>query len=290
MSSLLKQEAVARLQLKKYRLALIGALLAVPVLVGVIYWNIAVPQGPMVDGKSLNFWLDEYSDTLITGGGGGALERHEKSEAAIRKLGTNAIPQLLHMLQERDGKVTTKLLELLGKQRLIRISYKPAWVRNYEAELGFRSLGADAKPAVPALLDIYERGSYSSAQRGAALALSNIGPAASAAIPSLLRGTTNSDAGVRLGAVIALGSIRSEPETVIPALIRCVNDTSASVRMVAARSLGNYGPEARQAVPALVNAKKKGNINGNVVDMALKQIESETATNSEKVSIPRSLR
>jgi HEAT repeat protein len=259
--------------LKKYPLLLTAVLLSL--FAGVIYWEIVPSREPMIDGKPLSFWLDQYSVTL-TGGGEGRMAQREKAEGAIRQLGTNAIPQLLQMLREQDGRLKAKLLELFQKQRFIRISYKPAWVRNYEAELGFRILGADARQAVPALVEIYERPPSSSSQASAAAALSDIGPSASVAIPSLLRGTTNSDAAVRLCAVSALGSFQSEPETVVPALIRCLSDTNVSVRTIAARSLGQFGPEARQAIPALMNAK--GSLKGNVADTALKKIDPGRAT------------
>jgi hypothetical protein len=236
------------------------------VITGAVYWESLSPREPMVNGKSLSYWLEEFRVSMVGGG-----ERQEKPAAAIRQIGTNAIPQLLLMLRERDGKVKSKLLELLLKQRFIRISWKPAWVRNEEGLCGFQILGAEAKGAVPALLDIYERPPSSSSRTGAAAALSWISPSASAAIPALIQGTTNSDLWVRLPAVDALGSIRSEPERVVPALIRCLSDTNYGVRSIAARNLGLYGPKAREAIPALVNAR--ASLNANLVDTVIKQIE-----------------
>jgi HEAT repeat protein len=259
------------IRLKNYRLLLIAALLSA--LVGLIYRELTRTREPIVDGKPLDFWLDQYRD-CITGGGEDRVSKQAKAEEAIRHLGTNAIPQLLAMLRERDVGLGDKLLELLQKQSLIRIRYKPAWVRNNEAADGFEILGADAREAVPALIEIYERPQSPSSQVSAAAALAGIGPAASAAVPVLLRGTTNSDHSVRLFAIATLGPIHSTPTIVVPALTRCLNDPFVDVRCLAARSLGHYGPDARQAVPELeqlLNAKER--VMRSEAALALKQID-----------------
>lgn len=246
----------------------IGVTAACIITAGVI-WRILQPQEPVADAHPLSFWLAEYVQTE-NGGGVEGPARNAKAEMAIQKIGTNAIPWLMKMVRQQDGALKSHFYQLFMKQRIVRLSLKPSWAKNVEGERGFQILGPRAKEAVPNLIDIFEQPPSLAVQFSAAIALSGIGPSASAAIPSLLRGTTNSDANTRFSSVLALGSIRSDPKTEIPALIRCLSDTDIDVRSVAARSLGLYGAEARSAVPDLISAK--GRIKGNV-DEILKQIE-----------------
>jgi hypothetical protein len=184
------------------------------------------------------------------------VEDREKTliaRTAVLQIGTNAIPYLLKMLCEKDSVQRTKLLNLVQKQKLIRIHYKPDWVRNSEGKWGFSILGADAKEAVPALIEVYER-NISTSSRGCTIgALGEIGPGAIAAIPTLLQciTSTNTDAFIRTVAVNALGGIHAEASTVVPILINCLSDPIRDVRLIAARSLGRYGTEAREAIPKL---------------------------------------
>jgi hypothetical protein len=219
---------------------------------GVICWTRLRPSEPSFQGKTLSYWLDQYRFNLTSGEEKEARALREDAQRAVHQIGTNAIPHLLIMLRERDSAFKAKLFGLVQKQRLIRIHYKPAWVLNGEAALGFEMLSSDAKDAVPALVDIFEehRSSYS---REAVLgALAGIGPAASNAIPFLLRGITDANASVRVRIVNALCHIRPPITTVLPALIDCLADSNKAVRAFAANCLGEYGPEARQAIPRLV--------------------------------------
>jgi HEAT repeat protein len=127
-------------------------------------------------------------------------------------------------------------------------------VRQYAAEALGR-FGADAQPAVPALVAIYEQNTAESYHAATALGL--IGPAAKAAVPSLLRGSadTNRDVEFRLQCLLALGRIHAEPELVVPALMQSLreaaSDTEVQIQLFSADALGQFGPEARPAVPLL---------------------------------------
>ena len=149
---------------------------------------------------------------------------------------------------------------------------------NYEAQLGFGILGADAKQAVPALMQLYERNISWSSQNAAGHSLTAIGPAARIAIPLFVRGIASSDAGVHVNSVQALIEIRAEPRLVVPALVRCLSYTNYSVRMLAAIGLGYFGTNAQQAVPALVPmlSDPDSQIRG-TADADLKAIDPEAA-------------
>jgi HEAT repeat protein len=199
----------------------------------------------------LSFWLDQYRLNWIPGAAE-QVARREEARAAVRHIGSNAIPYLLDMLRETDSPLKMKLLGFVQKHTS-RIYASHAWIRNGEAVDGFEILGADAKAAVPALIRIFEQRFSPSSQSFAARALARIGPVASNAIPTLLPYATKSN-DVRIAAVDALGLINTAPAKAIPALVGCLNDPSgsATLRISAARALLAYGSEAREAIPALV--------------------------------------
>jgi hypothetical protein len=65
-------------------------------------------QGPVYQGKGLRTWAREYSLNLNTGIPE-SVKKREAAEAAIRGIGTNAIPALLRMLRERDSAMKCRL-------------------------------------------------------------------------------------------------------------------------------------------------------------------------------------
>jgi len=91
-----------------------------------------------------------------------------------------------------------------------------------------------------------------STRRGdAATTLGDVGPAAKAAAPSLLRALQGKDLVLRRAAAVALGKMRAEPGTVIPLLLSYLDDPN--MNEAAADGLGEYGPAARASVPKLVS-------------------------------------
>ena len=85
---------------------------------------------------------------------------------------------------------------------------------------------------------------------GAASALGDFGPPASAAVPALIEALNGSDPAVRRAAAIALGRIHSEPDIVIPMLVPYLN--SPGLAEAAVLGLGGFGPVAKPAVPELL--------------------------------------
>jgi HEAT repeat protein len=151
--------------------------------------------------------------------------------------------------------------------------------QNVEAARGFEALGASAKDAVPALVEIYGRRISLGSQCATAYALGCIGPAARRAIPPLLGGVTNANVELRRVTVESLGRIHSEPELAVPALIRALDDADQQVRYEAANALSAFGTNAMAAVPALIEAFKNQDKRINkTAAIALKAIDAEAAT------------
>src|SRR5262249_34196030 len=116
-------------------------------------------------------------------------------------------------------------------------------------------------------------------------ALSNVGPDAKDAVPTVTKALRDRDARIRARAAFALGEITADPQ-VAPSLVAALRDSDRSVGMQAANSLirigpasvpflaeavsdkyanarywsayalATIGPEAKDAVPALTRALK----------------------------------
>jgi len=169
----------------------------------------------------------------------------------VRHIGTNCIPVLLHMIREKNSKLTLRLVALAQKQRLIKIHFVPAAEQNVEASRAFIVLGDMAKDAVPALVKMCDEDISTDSQSAIEDALAWIGPAAKPAIPLLLRGGTNSNPKVRSNALWALGEIHAEPQLCVPELIHALSDSDDWARLSAAHALGMFGNDAQSAVPSL---------------------------------------
>jgi hypothetical protein len=129
----------------------------------------------------------------------------------------------------------------------------PARQQNLQALKGFEVLRSEALPAVPALIEIYERRISPDSEHCTCQALLAIGPdAMRAAIPSFLRALAGTDVRSREQAIWALSNAHVEPLLVVPALAKCLNDTNAAIRKAAVMGLHEVGFAARPAVPALV--------------------------------------
>lgn len=147
------------------------------------------------------------------------------------------------------------------------------------------SFGPDAQPAIPALIEIFDRNTAESSHAATALGL--IGPAARAAVPPLLRGLadTNLDVEFRQQRIMALGQIHAEPELVVPALMKSlsetISDSDVRIRLFSTIALGQFGPDAKPAVPLLTSLLQDPNRNvRSDATNALRLIDSSAAAGS----------
>jgi hypothetical protein len=241
----------------KKRIHMVLMLLLVGI-AGVLAWQFLRPREhePVYQGKTVRLWLHEYRP--------GAHGDSDRAAFAIRQIGTNAVPTLLHMLRKKDSPLVSKLVPLWGRyisrnEHLPFWFTNPAWFRyrafvvNMEGAYGFGILGADAHQAVPELMRIYEEKISADSQMAVTDALVSIGPrAAGVATPSLLRSIANGGERQRARAIEVLWSIHAAPSLVVPVFAKCLSDSSFDVRIDALRGIQFYGAEAREAVPSLV--------------------------------------
>jgi hypothetical protein len=236
--------------------------------VGLIAWRSiqrTAPE-PAYNGKELHDWLKEFYHN-----------RNSAARHAIQEIGTNALPRLLSMLRARDfyaksnltyrlsadlfpwrfisarsGSVADRARLTVESALLDHIGKNPAYVLNLEAALGFRVLGAQARPALPALIKIYEQNPSLDSRLTTCAAIMAVGPEADAAVPALLRGTDDPNELVRVAAIETLWHIHPEPSQVLPVFTKSLADSKSEIREVAAWALAGLGTNAESATPTLV--------------------------------------
>lgn len=209
------------------------------------------PREPVFEGRKLTSWLDHHVPSSAADPPYGS-PGFKKAEETILRIGTNGIPTLLKMAASRD--YPRPIIRLLDKARQYRWTtnrYHYASARHDEAEYAFRLLGTNAASAVPGLIRIYERNISPSSRRCAAMSLGNIGRAAQAAGPVLMRDFSHTNKETRFCAVSAMLHIGGDPAVVVPALTRVLDDPDINVRWNALVALSIFGSRARAAVPAI---------------------------------------
>ncbi len=214
------------------------------------------PREPAVDGKSVSEWARQLKSPA-------AQERQAAAEA-LAKLGADArdaTPALVEALPERDPAVAGRVREALARigpaaaPALAEALAKPELRGGAALVLG--DLGADAKPAVPALLRALkgvQPGPPALAARSPLLlALARVGPDA---VPPLVEWLRDADPELRNSAATALALIGPAARPAVPALIGMLKDAEAANRREAAIALGSIGPGASDAAVPLVEFLK----------------------------------
>src|SRR5262249_33432030 len=111
--------------------------------------------------------------------------------------------------------------------------------------------------AIPHLLEVLSSKDRV-ARAGAAQALGRIGPAAQVAVPALTGALKDAEPHVRLCAATALWHVNADAKATVPILVDLLEKTGTGqgVGFLAPDALAKMGPAAKQAVPALVAALK----------------------------------
>jgi HEAT repeat protein len=155
---------------------------------------------------------------------------------ALGKIGPNAVPALRELLK---GNNVTIQGEAAGALKL---------------------MGADAKDAVPELIDVVKKRKDATDIAGlqAIDALGKIGPNAKDAVPELTEALKDKTAHspFRLRAAMALGNMGPAAKDAVPALVDALNAETAKygpLRFHAATALGQIGPDAEKAVLPLLD-------------------------------------
>jgi HEAT repeat protein len=171
-------------------------------------WELLRLREPIYEGKKLSVWMRG----LAYRGGPSTTD-----EAAIRRMGTNAIPSLLKVAKVRRSLFYGLFIELNRAQSLIHFDARTTEFDQEMAIWGFRCLGPAGQPAVPALMDLLK----------------------------------DHDPDVRATAAYCLGLQGVLAEKAVPALIGCLSSSMPREKAYAAYALGEIGAAARSAIPKL---------------------------------------
>jgi hypothetical protein len=266
---------------KRSRLLL--AILFVSVLGGAA-WYFFPSRESSYNGKPFSFWLEEYTH-------GRSSEDYLKAREALVKMGTDAVPIIIHTLERNDSPMINRYREGWAKlpnwSKKILPRPKPQRFMASDAAVAFHFLSptnvvphlsvlvSSRNPAVreaafmyifrePSqlpkddLLSLCQYGLKDAnlyARQFSAHALANVGPAASNAVPELL--------------VSLQGRINGRGKDWIS--FSCYST---------AKALGNIGPPAAIAFPALLNqlnSRSNDTVTLIAVTNALKAIDPEAA-------------
>ncbi len=125
------------------------------------------------------------------------------------------------------------------------------WVRDVEssdskilfaAVTALETLGAEAKPVVPQLMEIIER-DQSPARLAAIEILGAIGRDSAPAVPILTKSLAHADFHTQYFALRTLAKIGPESKPALPEMLRVLKSGPASTRKNAATALGDLGPQ-----------------------------------------------
>lgn len=196
------------------RYSIIALLVAVVLVATWIGWLRTRPV--LYDGKTLRSWalLVAAPDPKV----------RDQVRAEFKRLGSNAVPALTQMVQEKDPAFRTGVW--------VTAPHLPSSLRR----LVLRSVSWTNAVEV---------------RIAAVRCLAIIGPQAIAAIPALERGLHDKDIRLRLESAAALGRIGHDS---VPVLMRGLEDKNSEIRHAAAYGLGEVGPEAGPAIPLLTQA------------------------------------
>ncbi len=119
--------------------------------------------------------------------------------------------------------------------QLERMLHDPKPAVQAQGAYGLSLLGAQAKDAVPALINALRGETL--VRQNAALALGSMGPEARDAVPALTQLLADPEWTVRRQAALSLGEIGSEARTAVPALEKLTHERDSLVRKAAQDAL-----------------------------------------------------
>jgi hypothetical protein len=229
-------------------------------LVVVLLLTFSREREPQYHGRSLSQWL-----LLLEGGHSNEpdISLHD-AEEAMRHIGTNALPSLLKWLNYREQPWRTNL-QTFSKKLPQKVGYPLSRLAlGHGPELQWMALsslyflGADAKPAIPAVTNLMA--SQPPYTVNGVLALAQIG---GDGLPTVLNVLTNQANPWRLAAIDALADLdRRRPldPLIVSALTNCLADTNREFAICAAEILCRHNSEKELSIKTLVDALGSGNM------------------------------
>jgi hypothetical protein len=246
-------------------------------------WLLTRAHEPEYQGRSLSAWLDEYNKA--------GTWNNEPASAAIRAMGTNCLPFLFAHIKHKPSRLGGKLVELVSKQRLVKLPFYGVDRYRSASIVALSALGPQAAPLCPELLALTKdsRIWWSANMSLLAIGTSSI-PFLEAACENTNR--AGAEAVLMIAMMRAMAPVNGKPILVlgyavsnedVREIAKMLAHPSPAVRRASAEALGRYTGSTytevlKSAVPLLV--KNCGDTNEAVRISAaatLKLIDPEAA-------------
>lgn len=139
-----------RTRSRRWKVMLAGLLFAA--VVSVVVWEVSAPYEPSYNGRKLSVWLDEIR----------TLDYMKRADPAtpqvqaVRAMGTNAIPWLLHQFRPSSSSWHWRANQQPNRQKIIKFRFPDINMRLQRAATGFCALAELGESAIPALLERVE--------------------------------------------------------------------------------------------------------------------------------------
>jgi peptidoglycan/xylan/chitin deacetylase (PgdA/CDA1 family) len=209
------------------------------------------PREPMYQGRKLSAWLREAETQLDRD-----LTAYRTAAAAIRAIGTNALPTLLRQLTTTDPQWKVKVVNWAGDTIKADWRGSLAAADRQRARLGFQILGPAAHGVVPELAH-HLFSNHPAVADAAFQTLADL--KAPAAVPALVGALTSSNEFLHLAAVVTLGELRHQAASTLPELEAKLTAPDATLRAAAARAIGQIAVPTENTVSALSQCLSDGN-------------------------------
>lgn len=246
----------SRLKASAARIILVAIALAIlVVLIGIVALKaFSRSSGPSYEGRSLASWLEGFGPRPI--GGGLMHDRLSRmvmvtnraaTAAAIRAMGTNALPELLRRLQTRDEPGWERdAREFLAEHRIRWFSSTDPQTIREQAALAVYYLGPRAATALHTLQRLLHQYAFSVA---ATHALAGLG---TQSIPALSTGLTNlSNPWIADCAVWGLAQAGTNAAPAVPAILPLLKRPGAADVQITIWALGEIREPANIIIPAI---------------------------------------
>ena len=183
----------------------------------------------------------------------------DDARAALRAMGTNAVPLLRQQLFAKEPFMhrarvwlATRLPGQMGRALTRNLKPGSAGLNRSTAANGLKHLGTNAAPAVPELI----RALHDSEPQVRVYTASALGEAGETAVLALIPLLNDPDPGVRHLTAYALGQIGPPALVAVPALVQRVGEKNQAIRSSSLDSLRRIGPTAGPAILKLVQASR----------------------------------
>ncbi len=174
------------------------------------------PKQPVYHGHTATYWLKQLDGARIqySQSTSGPVVQGYSGEAltAIRHMGAKSLPYIITELRAHDSDWKLKLMAFSKNNRWFGIPFTSDLVRRERAIKACQVLGADARPAIPALGQALGYGSSSALK-----VLESFGPEAVTALAQAL--TNAPGCGNPYSTALALGSMGAKAKGAVPSLI-----------------------------------------------------------------------